>query len=76
MMSPVHWVIVALIVVLLFGGNKLSEVGKGLGEGIRSFKKGVSDSLGDEAPAKVSQVKRAEDESDPQHVSKDPEPHA
>jgi sec-independent protein translocase protein TatA len=30
--------LVALVAVILFGGNKIGELGKGLGEGIRSFK--------------------------------------
>ena len=41
--SPVHWVIVLVIVLLLFGPGRLAGVGKGLGEGIRSFKKGLSE---------------------------------
>ncbi len=32
-------VIILLIVVILFGANRLPQLGKGLGEGIRSFKK-------------------------------------
>lgn len=32
-------VVILLIVVILFGANKLPQLGKGLGEGIRSFKK-------------------------------------
>lgn len=32
-------VIILLIVVVLFGANRLPQLGKGLGEGIRSFKK-------------------------------------
>ena len=32
-------VVILLIVVVLFGANKLPQLGKGLGEGIRSFKK-------------------------------------
>ena len=36
--SPVHWVIVLVIVLLLFGPGRLAGVGKGLGEGIRNFK--------------------------------------
>jgi sec-independent protein translocase protein TatA len=32
-------IIILLIVVILFGANKLPQLGKGLGEGIRSFKK-------------------------------------
>jgi sec-independent protein translocase protein TatA len=39
--SPFHWLIVLAIVVLLFGGKKIPEVMRGLGEGIRSFKEGV-----------------------------------
>jgi sec-independent protein translocase protein TatA len=32
-------VIILLIVVILFGASRLPQLGKGLGEGIRSFKK-------------------------------------
>ncbi|MEP7049819.1 MAG: twin-arginine translocase TatA/TatE family subunit [Pseudomonadota bacterium] len=41
--SPVHWVIVLIIVLLVFGPGRLAGVGKGLGEGIRSFKKGLNE---------------------------------
>ncbi|HYP74583.1 MAG TPA: twin-arginine translocase TatA/TatE family subunit [Polyangiaceae bacterium] len=47
-LSPVHWVIVLVIVLLLFGPGRLAGVGKGLGEGIRSFKKGLNE---DDPPA-------------------------
>jgi sec-independent protein translocase protein TatA len=40
-LSPIHWLIVLAIIVLLFGGKKIPEVMKGLGEGIRSFKEGM-----------------------------------
>ncbi len=30
--------IIALVAVLLFGGKKVGDLGKGLGEGIRNFK--------------------------------------
>ncbi len=39
--SPFHWLVVLAIVVLLFGGKKIPEVMRGLGEGIRSFKEGM-----------------------------------
>lgn len=42
-----HWLIVLLVVLLIFGPKKLSEVGKGLGEGMKNFKKGLND---DEEP--------------------------
>lgn len=41
--SPWHWLLVAGIALLLFGPKKLPELGKGLAEGIRSFKDGLKD---------------------------------
>lgn len=38
--------IILLIVLVIFGASKLPQLGKGLGEGIRNFKKGVK---GDDA---------------------------
>ena len=40
--APSHLFIILLIVVILFGGKKIPEVMKGFGEGIRSFKEGMS----------------------------------
>ena len=34
--------IIALIVLLLFGGKKIPELMKGLGKGVRSFKEGMN----------------------------------
>lgn len=34
--------IIALIVLLLFGGKKIPELMRGIGKGIRSFKEGVN----------------------------------
>jgi sec-independent protein translocase protein TatA len=33
--------VIALVILLLFGGSKLPSLAKGLGEGIRNFKKGI-----------------------------------
>jgi sec-independent protein translocase protein TatA len=41
--SPVHWLIVIVIILLVFGPARLAGVGKGLGEGIRQFKKGLNE---------------------------------
>jgi len=41
-LSPIHWLIVLAIILLLFGGRKIPELARGLGEGIRSFKEGMS----------------------------------
>ena len=45
------------VAVLLFGGRKIPEIGKGLGEGIRQFKNALK---GDESPPpKVEEKKQA-----------------
>ncbi len=36
-------VVIALVVLLLFGGKKIPELMKGLGKGVRSFKDGMND---------------------------------
>ena len=41
-LSPIHWLIVLAIILLLFGGRKIPELAKGLGEGIRSFKESMN----------------------------------
>ena len=35
--------IIALIIILLFGGKKIPELMKGLGKGVSNFKKGLND---------------------------------
>jgi sec-independent protein translocase protein TatA len=43
--------LILAVVVLLFGANKLPQLGQGLGEGLRSFKKAFRDVKEDEEPA-------------------------
>jgi sec-independent protein translocase protein TatA len=40
-MSAVHWIIVLVVVLLVFGPKRLASLGKGMGEGIRSFREGL-----------------------------------
>lgn len=47
--------VIAAIVLLLFGGKKLPELMRGLGKGISSFKKGMADI---EEEAKSSEVEK------------------
>ncbi|MBQ7419941.1 MAG: twin-arginine translocase TatA/TatE family subunit [Prevotella sp.] len=35
--------VIALIVLLLFGGKKIPELMKGLGKGVKSFKEGMKE---------------------------------
>lgn len=42
MVGPWQIVILALVVILLFGGKKIPELMKGIGKGIKEFKKGIN----------------------------------
>ncbi|NQY20474.1 MAG: twin-arginine translocase TatA/TatE family subunit [Campylobacteraceae bacterium] len=43
MPGGMEWILIALVVLLLFGGKKIPELMKGLGSGIKNFKKAVKD---------------------------------
>jgi TatA/E family protein of Tat protein translocase len=43
LLSPFHLLLILAVVVLLFGGRKIPEMMRGMGEGIRSFKEGMRD---------------------------------
>ena len=63
--GPVHWVIVAVVVLLLFGGRgKLSGLMGDAAKGIRAFRDGLK---GDEAapPPPAQPLPRADAEKDP-----------
>lgn len=36
-------IIIALVVLLLFGGKKIPELMRGIGKGVKSFKEGMND---------------------------------
>jgi sec-independent protein translocase protein TatA len=40
--GPTELLLILILVVIIFGARRLPELGKGLGEGIRNFKKGFS----------------------------------
>jgi sec-independent protein translocase protein TatA len=44
--------IILVIVVLIFGVNKIPQLGKGLGEGIRNFKSALKEASQDEPDKK------------------------
>jgi sec-independent protein translocase protein TatA len=41
-LSPMHILLILLVLVLLFGGKKIPEMMKGIGQGVREFKKASS----------------------------------
>ena len=44
--------IIALVVLLFFGGKKIPELMKGLGKGVRSFKEGLNEERSEESGEK------------------------
>ncbi|MCX6060667.1 MAG: twin-arginine translocase TatA/TatE family subunit [Campylobacterales bacterium] len=51
--STSHWLIVLAIVVLLFGAKKIPELAKGLGQGIKNFKKEMKEDQAEESEATI-----------------------
>jgi sec-independent protein translocase protein TatA len=49
--------VILVVALLLFGAGRIADIGKGLGEGIKNFKKGLKD---DEEPAKLPAKKADE----------------
>lgn len=41
LLQPTHLLIIALVLLVLFGAKRLPELGKGLGEGLKGFKEGL-----------------------------------
>jgi sec-independent protein translocase protein TatA len=41
--GPMEWVIIIGLALLIFGGKRLGEIGKGMGEGIKNFRSAVKD---------------------------------
>jgi sec-independent protein translocase protein TatA len=65
-MSPGPWqiVIIAVVILVLFGASRLGDIGKGLGEGIRNFKKGISDDGDKEAKKLKGESKESTPDKD------------
>ncbi|MFY9227256.1 MAG: twin-arginine translocase TatA/TatE family subunit [Blastocatellia bacterium] len=42
-LGPTEMIVILVILVVLFGGKKIPELASGLGEGIKNFKKSMSD---------------------------------
>ena len=53
------------IALLLFGGKKLPEMMRGLGEGVREFKKGVNDAKETDENSNNEEVEKKESEENP-----------
>ena len=61
--TPLHLVLILVILLFLFGAKKLPDLGKSLGSGIRGFREGMSElhtDATDEPPATEPRVLSAQ----------------
>lgn len=54
--SMMHWVIVALVILVLFGRGKISETMGDFGKGIKSFRKGMAEETDRTPPPPAAQI--------------------
>jgi sec-independent protein translocase protein TatA len=63
-LGPTELLIILAIVLLLFGATRLPKLGKGLGQSIRGFKKGLNEETPDEIEEpEQAQIEKGEDET-------------
>ncbi|AXK48172.1 twin-arginine translocase TatA/TatE family subunit [Aliarcobacter trophiarum LMG 25534] len=67
MPSGMQLLVIVLIVLILFGGKKIPELAKGLGSGIKNFKKAVKED--DEEVATASKIEENEKKVDTKSTS-------
>jgi sec-independent protein translocase protein TatA len=63
--SPLHWLVLLVVVLLLFGPRRLPELGRSLGSGMRAFRDGIagtgeSDAEAAAAPATATVSERVD----------------
>ena len=52
LLTPSHLAVILGIALLFFGGKKIPELGKGFGEGLRSFREGIKGISEEDPPTK------------------------
>jgi sec-independent protein translocase protein TatA len=63
-LGPTELIVILVIVVILFGATRLPEIGKGIGEAIKNFKKSVSEQKEiDVTPKKNSEEEKEKKEN-------------
>jgi sec-independent protein translocase protein TatA len=62
--GPGELLIIGLIALLLFGAGRIADIGKGLGQGIANFKKGLRDSDDDDKKPEKSEKSSSDDKDE------------
>ncbi len=58
-----HWIVVGIVVMLLFGRGKVSELMGDVAKGIKSFKKGMTDEENPPAPTATTEPPKTIDQA-------------
>ena len=61
--GPMHWLVVAIIAIVLLGGGRFSNMMGDVAKGVKNFKKGMAED--DETPPSRLEAKRADPVIDP-----------
>jgi sec-independent protein translocase protein TatA len=69
-MSPVHWLIVLAVVLLIFGTKKLRNIGSDMGAAVKGFKDGMKNE--DATKTEVEQATQQVAQSTQTQTAKDP----
>ena len=56
--SLIHWLILGVVILLLFGGNRFSSMMGDVAKGLKSFKHGMADDDEDERRRKAEEARR------------------
>ena len=57
-MNPTVWAVILVLAVVLFGANRIPEMMRGLGSGVKEFKKGIKEDE-DEKPKAEEKIETA-----------------
>ena len=68
--SLIHWIILGLFLLLLFGGNRFSNMMKDVAKGMKSFKQGMAD----EDDEKVKRYEDQRRNEPPRQIPRDEAP--
>ena len=69
--SLVHWIILGIVILLLFGGNRFSAMMGDVAKGLKSFKKGMADDEEDQQ-RKAAEAQRLGSHDRPIDVTPNP----
>ena len=54
--APMHWLVVLIVALLIFGPKRIPEIARSLGEGIREFKKSMREGAAEPVVAKAAPI--------------------